>query len=322
MEQDGLFDQLILLGLGENAARVYGHLLKLKQATDTELAGALGLRADRVRSALKELTTWGLAGRHAEHEYRAVMPDVGLGALARQREADVERARVAVGHAFETHRRSAWKNDVESPVEVVTGAAVKQRIRQLVSSVRHEIRRLDRPPHLFGTVNRAELDQLERGIVYRVVYSPQSLEQPGYLSGNVMPCVEAGELARVAEELPVNMTILDHDLAWMARPSDGLDATLTIVYSGGLLEALIGLFDICWKVAVPLHQSGGPQTTIRAEDRRLLALLHAGVSDSRAAEALGISRRTFYRRVEQLMALTATTSKFQLAVAAARNGWL
>ncbi|WP_433334583.1 helix-turn-helix domain-containing protein [Spirillospora sp. CA-294931] len=321
MERNDLFGQLVLLGLGENAARVYGHLLAVQRSTDAHLADALGLREERVRSALKELATWGLVGRGEEREFRAVMPEVGLGALVRHREAEVERARIAVGQAFETHRRTAWKKDVESPVEVVTGAAVKPRIRQLVGSVRHEIRRLDRPPHLFGTVNRAELEQLERGVVYRVVYSRESLEQPGYLSGNVVPCVDAGELARVAVELPVNMTILDRDLAWMARPSDGPDPVLTIVYSGGLLEALIGLFDICWNVAVPLHMADTP-TTIRAEDRRLLALLHAGVSDTRAAETLGMSRRTFYRRLEQLMALTATASKFQLAVAATRNGWL
>ncbi|MBN6054727.1 hypothetical protein JYK22_22505, partial [Nonomuraea sp. RK-328] len=87
-----------------------------------------------------------------------------------------------VGNAFETHRRSARRSAVESPVEVVTGPAVKLRIRQLVNSVRHEIRRLDRPPHLFGAVNRAEIEQLARGVTYRVVYARESLELPGYLS--------------------------------------------------------------------------------------------------------------------------------------------
>ncbi|MEV0195741.1 hypothetical protein [Nonomuraea sp. NPDC050691] len=195
-------------------------------------------------------------------------------ALAEALDIRPERARIAVGNAFETHRRSARRGAVESPVEVVTGPAVKLRIRQLVNSVRHEIRRLDRPPHLFGAVNRAEIEQLARGVSHRVVYARESLELPDYLEKNVTPCVEAGEQARAAADLPVNMTILDKDLAWLTRPEDGPDVTLTIVYSGGLLEALAGLFESCWKSAI------------------------------------------------QLMALTATTTRFQLAVAAAQRGWM
>ncbi|MDP9869507.1 MULTISPECIES: helix-turn-helix domain-containing protein [Streptosporangium] len=294
----------------------------MQQATEAALAEALDLRADQARSALKELTTWGLAGRHDASGFRAVVPEVGLDALVRRRQADVEQARIAVGHAFETQRRSARRTDVDSPVEVVTGPAVKLRIRQLVNGVRHGIRRLDRPPHLFGAVNRAEIEQLTRGVSYRVVYARESLELPGYLEENVTPCVEAGERARVAADLPVNMTILDKDLAWLARPENGQDGALTIVYPGGLLEALAGLFEICWKSAVPLHLAAGTGPSIRADDRRLLVLLNAGVSDARAAQSLGMSRRTFYRRLEQLMALTATTSRFQLAAAAARRGWL
>ncbi|MFF5204484.1 helix-turn-helix domain-containing protein [Streptosporangium sp. NPDC000396] len=323
MEQDDLYGQLILLGLRADAARIYEQMLRAEHATEAELAATLDIRPEGVRSALKELTVWGLVGRHdASDGFRVVVPEVGLEALTRRRQADVERARIAVSHVFETYRRSAHRADIGSPVEVVTGPAVKPRIRQLVNSVRCEIRRLDRPPHFFGPVNRAEIEQLARGVIYRVVYSRESLEEPGYLAENVTPCVEAGEQARAAADLPVNMTILDEDLAWLARPEDGVDAALTIVYAGGLLEALIGLFEICWAAAVPLHLAAGSAVPIRTEDRRLLALLNAGVSDGRAAETLGMSRRTFYRRLEQLMAQTGTANRFQLAAQAAHRGWL
>lgn len=322
MSQDDLCNQLILLGLRADAARIYEQMLRTQNSTVEELATGFGWGADAVRSALKELTAWGLVGRHDEgSRLRVVVPDVGLAALVRRRQAEVEQARIAVGHAFET-RRSSYRADVDSPVEVVTGPAVKLRIRQMVRGARREIRRLDRPPHLFGPVNRGEIEQLSRGVPYRVVYSRASLEQPGYLTDNIVPCVEAGEQARVAADLPANMTILDDDLAWLARPEDGTAATLTIVYAGGLLEVLIGLFEICWAMAVPLHLATEPTGRIRDEDGRLLSLLHSGVSDGRAAEALGMSRRTFYRRLEQLMARSGSANRFQLAAWAARQGWL
>ncbi|MFI6908798.1 helix-turn-helix domain-containing protein [Nonomuraea sp. NPDC050394] len=323
MEQEDLHHQLVLLGLRADTARVYEHLFRVRRATEAELAAALDLRGDGVRAAVKELITWGLAARHdTGRGVRAVIPEAGLDALVRRRQVELEQARIAVSQSFEEHRRSARPVDVDSPVEVVTGAAVKLRIRQLAAGVRHGIRRLDRPPHLFGAANRAEIEHLGRGVSYRVVYSRDCLELPGYLEDNVIPCVEAGEQARVAPELPVNMTVLDADLAWLTRPGDGPDARLVIVYAGGLLEALIGLFDLAWATAVPLHLTGGPAAAIKPADRRLLVLLNSGISDTRAAETLGLSRRTFYRRLEQLMAQTATTNRFQLAAVAAGRGWL
>ncbi|MFD9941237.1 helix-turn-helix domain-containing protein [Nonomuraea sp. NPDC059023] len=326
MEQSDLRHQLLLLGLRAETAQVYERLLWVQQASEGELAAALRMRHEAVRVALKDLIAWGLVARHdihgADRVVRAVVPETGLEALVHRHQADLEQARIAVSQAFETHRRSARKADVESPVEVVTGAAVKVRIRQLVNSARHEIRRLDRPPHLFGAANRTEIEQLGRGMHYRVVYSRECLELSGYLEDNVNPCMEAGEQARVTAVLPVNMTILDNDLAWLARPAEGPAAALTIVYAGGLLEALVGLFEMCWTTSVPLHLADGGSGSINPADRKLLVLLNAGVSDNRAAETLGLSRRTFYRRLEQLMARTATTSRFQLAAAAAHRGWL
>jgi DNA-binding NarL/FixJ family response regulator len=49
-----------------------------------------------------------------------------------------------------------------------------------------------------------------------------------------------------------------------------------------------------------------------ADDRHLLSLLVAGLTDEAAGARLGISRRTVARRVQQLMERTNSRSRLQL----------
>ena len=59
-----------------------------------------------------------------------------------------------------------------------------------------------------------------------------------------------------------------------------------------------------------------------ALQRRLLALLATGAADDTIARTLGISRRTFFRYLERLMNRTGASTRFQLALHAARENWL
>lgn len=62
-----------------------------------------------------------------------------------------------------------------------------------------------------------------------------------------------------------------------------------------------------------------PVAELTAEQRSILAALAAGLTDGHAAKLLGLSDRTFARRVAELMALLGATSRFQLGMQAARR---
>jgi DNA-binding NarL/FixJ family response regulator len=51
-------------------------------------------------------------------------------------------------------------------------------------------------------------------------------------------------------------------------------------------------------------------------------MLMAGTPDDRAADALGVSPRTYSRRVGELTLLLGVQSRFQAGAEAARRGWL
>jgi hypothetical protein len=54
----------------------------------------------------------------------------------------------------------------------------------------------------------------------------------------------------------------------------------------------------------------------------LLQMLTAGLKDQAIARQLDVSLRTARRRLAQLMTATGATSRFLLALAAVRRGWL
>lgn len=62
-----------------------------------------------------------------------------------------------------------------------------------------------------------------------------------------------------------------------------------------------------------------PAVDLTAEQRSILAALGAGFVDGHAAKLVGLSDRTFARRVAELMTLFGATSRFQLGMQAARR---
>jgi DNA-binding CsgD family transcriptional regulator len=90
-----------------------------------------------------------------------------------------------------------------------------------------------------------------------------------------------------------------------------------------LLSALIGLFEMCWRAALPLgFNERRTGRHVQPSERRLLGLLAAGLSDDQVARGLGVSRRTVFRYLENLMTRTGSANRFQLALHAIRNEWI
>lgn len=321
-------DHLRVLGLGDDEIRVYQQLLRTGPASATELDEAMIDRAGDIDDALGGLVQAGLARRSgSDHtRYLPVPPDAGLEALTLRRESELKQARITVLNAYDEFRRTVHNESTTHLIEVVTGGAIVERIHQIKDSAQREILAIDSPPYYLGAgPNQVEIEQLNRGVAYRVVYSPESVEVPGYLAENILPCVEAGEQARVLPDVPAKLTIIDGAIAFVSmsvRDTD-VNRSLLIIRPSSLLTALIGMFELCWRNALPLHASvGAEDDRLEPIERRLLALLATGAADDTIARTLGISRRTFFRYLERLMNRTGASTRFQLALHAARERWL
>ncbi|MFF5705605.1 LuxR family transcriptional regulator [Streptomyces sp. NPDC012794] len=322
-----LGEALRMLGIGPAAGRVYLTLLEAAPAPLTEIGEAAGLDGAAFAAAYGELVDAGLASAAEEGAdvVAPVPPAAGLEILARHRAAELEGSRIAVGGAFESFRRQRLAAYNDNLVEVVTGDAIGPRMRHAWASAREQIRQLDSPPYfpLAGALDDA-LATLARGVTQRVVYSKASLEVPGQLETAIEPCIEAGEQARVAPAVPVKLVIIDEAYALVSLSIREADVhnTMLVVQPCGLLSALLALFEQTWQQALPFHGRATRPAGLPPSDRRLLRLLAGGASDEVIARELGISRRTFFRRLQVLMARLGAENRFQMALQAQRSGWL
>ena len=320
-------EHLHVLGLSDDEVKVYQHLLRTGPSSITELDEAVPDRAAGIDTTLGGLVQAGLARRSGSDHSRflPVPPDAGLEAMTLRRESELKQARIEVLNAYDEFRRTVHNESTTHLIEVVTGSALIERIHQIKSGAQREILAIDSPPYYIGGPNQEEIDHLRRGVAYRVVYSPESVEVPGYLTENILPCVEAGEQARVLPDVPAKLTIIDGSIAFVSmsvRDTD-VNRSLLIIRPSSLLTALIGMFELCWRNALPLHASvGAEDDRLEPIERRLLALLATGAADDTIARTLGISRRTFFRYLERLMNRTGASTRFQLALHAARENWL
>lgn len=320
-------NDLTLLGLSDGPATVYLRLLTDGPSDIESLAKATGQTEAEIHDGLDILREAGLVSfADATKPAVPMRPGPALDLLIRRREAELRQARVAAISAYEGFLRSAGGEPANNLIEVIPGNTVSDRITQLERSAHEEILGFDSPPYYADAdANQVELDNLGRGVRYRVVYATAALGRGDYLADNVIPGVLAGEEARTLPEVPVKLMIFDDDYAVVSQslPQAGCDASALLIRPCALLSALIGLFEMCWQAALPFDVRDRPASRyLQPNERRLLGLLAAGMGDDQAARALGVSRRTLFRYLEGMMARTGAANRFQLALHAVRNGWI
>ncbi|GAB3984940.1 helix-turn-helix domain-containing protein [Plantactinospora veratri] len=317
-------------GLTAVEESAYLALIRQGGARLVDLADRLGLSETRVRRAVGVLEREGFVHRTPPPAERVVPvpPDLAVEQLIRRRYAELELTREAAHRLAAEARGRASNRRTEELIEIVSGrAAVGRAFERVQRSARQEMRVLVAPPYAIPTsVNTTQLDREAAGVSYRAVYDSSALDDPEF-AASVAAHIRAGELARLAVGLPTKLAVADRTLALLplAWTASAHDAAL-LVHPCGLLDALVALFETLWTQATPLSAAGPEQVPtavgISAEDRHLLSLLVAGLTDEAAGARLGLSRRTVVRRVQVLMRRTNSRSRLQLGWQAHEHGWL
>ncbi|MBY8851563.1 helix-turn-helix domain-containing protein [Saccharothrix longispora] len=293
--------------------------------TAAELGHRLGVGARRLGPVLRRLVDLELATRVEGRPVRfgAVAPEVAFGGLLVRKQRELEEVRLLRAELRERHRRAVGGADPEGLLEVVRGAdAIARRASRLVRSARHEVRFVDKPPHDRppAVPRTAERELLERGVGFRGVYDRACLERhaPGREPGPGLP---PGEEARVVPDAPLKMILVDRHLGLVPLESAAPEpVTALVVRPCALLDALGALFEGLWSQALPL--AAHDHEPLSEQDARLLALLATGMPDRGIAEQLGLSYRTFQRRLHDLMRALGARTRLQAGVRAAAKGWV
>lgn len=316
---------LRVAGLSELEEQLYRTLLRVRQGSLGQLAAFADRSPVVTRRALHRLESLGLVNRQGTpSRFVPASPDTAIEALILRRQEELERCRLTAA-ALAAEYRSAT-SDTADLVELVKGESIFHRYVQLLRSARSEVLMFDKPPYIGPADNPLELEVLARGIRWRAIYAQEALEIPDRIA-QLRAWHAAGEQARLAANVPLKLVLVDRKTALLPLTPDGhgADNTAILLQASSLLSTLLMLFDMVWERALPLDAGNRSDHVVdepAAEDRLLLQMLTAGLKDQAIARQLDVSLRTARRRLAQLMTTTGATSRFQLALAAVRRGWL
>lgn len=316
-------------GLTAAEESAYLALLRHGSATVDQLAARAGRTTAQITRAVTSLHRKGLVHRTPPPHGLVVPvpPDQAIGQLVQRQHTELDQAREAAEQlAAQTREATATKTTAEL-IEIVQGRAGVQRAFDRVQQrARSQMRVLVTPPYATTSqVNEVQLTR-ESEVVYRAVYTVEALSEPDFLAA-IGRHVRAGERARLAPAVPTKLAIADHSLALLPLVwTDAAHDSAVLVHPCALLDALVALFETVWSAASPLALTGTGEVTplgeVTADDRKLLSLLVAGMTDEAAGARLGMSRRTVIRRVQHLMEAAGAQSRLQLGWRARELGWL
>jgi hypothetical protein len=288
-----------------------------------------------VAKALARLQECGLVDQQQAGGYCAAPPAMALGALITERRDAIRLAEQALTTLAEEHRVAAAGRAVGDLIEVVNGVArIRHRFVQVQQAARTQLRLFVEPPFVAMPPgeNPAETAAVGRGVRVKVVLERAVLEEPGLVE-EAIDSLRHGVELRVVDQLPMKLVIADADLALvpLGVSSQG-EPGAVLLHRSGLLATVEALFESIWTRAYPLElPPAGAGTENVAEldsdcvtdlDRKIVALLLAGLTDQAVSTQLDLSLRTLQRRLRHLMDIAGVRTRIQLGWYTARNGWV
>lgn len=322
------------LGLSGLAETVYLAMLQFPEEDLDELVRRIGVEREQVLAALDELTGISLLQLPSGPGLpKVVSPEVSLSVLVARKQAEVarhqqeiEESRAALAVLF-AERAESRAQEPGAGIERLTGIdAIRERLSTLARTCEWEASSF-MPGGAQSEANlnaSRELDAeaIDRGVRVRTVYQDSvrnhrpTLEYAQWLS-------EMGSEVRTAATLPLRMLIVDRKIAVLPVKTDDSGAAAIVITSEGIVTALTALFNATWRAAAPLGAARRRDTDgLSAQERQVLRLLAAGLTDEAIARHMGVSVRTARRAAADLHARLSARSRFQAGARAVSMGWI
>ncbi len=131
-----------------------------------------------------------------------------------------------------------------------------------------------------------------------------------------------GALVRISgSRLPHETILIDRRVMILAGQETPNGREYTVTTSQTLIDGVHSLFEAIWDTAADLDTYlRGDIPDLDPDGRLILQALGSGLTDASAAKRLGVSLRTYRRRVADLMAKLDADSRFQAGLRAGELG--
>ncbi|ORT61701.1 hypothetical protein BKD26_01315 [Streptomyces sp. CB03238] len=199
----------------------------------------------------------------------------------------------------------------------------------LAESARRELLTFDDPAACLGLSIPAPFLELAGSCVRTATERVRTVRQivPRHalsrvVASDVLGAARLPGRARLTESIPFKMIVVDRTVAAIPLDLELLYNGLLLIRDPVVVHALVRAHHAWWEAGEEVPSRPDPPGALPTHLRPVLEALLAGLTDETAAARLGISGRTYSRRVGELLAALGTTSRFRAGAEAARRGWL
>jgi hypothetical protein len=178
---------------------------------------------------------------------------------------------------------------------------------------------LDCAANDFVTWVNAPRKHVRPDVRLRKLYRPSALFDPS-LSQHLHTMVERGAHVRISATDVNETIILDGRVAILAGDTAHGPRSYSVITVPEVVHGVLSLFDTAWQAATDFAVYDRDLTELRRLAPHILDQLNTGATDDAAARLLGLSVRTYRRRVAELMTALGASSRFQAGARAQELG--
>ena len=307
--------------------------MAVRSADLDEVASAAGVSPSEAERALRLLADSALASRigGAVPRWAAAPPRPSLAALLARRRAELASVEDLVKRLIEAHEAASGPRATDMVEVLKSEDEVPARYCQLLTESSFEVLHLAKPPYVTGASASVGAVGVTPGVRMRSVYETDGFTDAVSLMTALRGTGQGGKL-RLTSQIPVKLVIFDRAAAllpiWGDRPSSGS----LVVHSPALVTALVALFESVWERAEPVSlrrrhdlpdaADGLPTSGRDLRTREILRMMAVGMKDETIARILNLSRRTVQQHISDVGSVLGARTRFQIAVLAAKRGWL
>jgi hypothetical protein len=233
----------------------------------------------------------------------------------------------AVADAVEWSARRA-RSGLAPPAQTLRGSQslVWDHITRLRAQARREILSLDDTTYLIAHQVPDHIQRrgpatlraaLGRGARVRQVTSRGGLLADEQLGAIVY---RSGGEARVVDSVPLKFSIIDRRMALLPLNATILAEGFQVIRDPSVVSALVSVHQHLWMSGIEPRDVVPDRPPPHLAE--ILPALASGVPDEVAATRLGLSPRTYSRRVAELFTLLDVRNRFQAGAEVNRRGWL
>jgi DNA-binding CsgD family transcriptional regulator/sugar-specific transcriptional regulator TrmB len=324
------------LGLNALTESVYLAMLRHPDADLADIARQLDVDLAELSETLDDLERLSLlrtSSSACAAAVQPVRPEVGLAVLLAREQAGLARRQqrieesTAAFASLLSSRRELPPEEPDVGVQRLVGVdGIRARTGDLAASAQWEwcsflpggCRTAAGPPVHWTP----DTEAIDRGVRVRAVYL-DTIRNDQPTLGHVTRLAELCAEVRTAPSLPLAFLVVDRSTAVVPVDGGSGAPTALVLSDGGMVAALVALFNFVWKTAQPVgsprrRQPEGPSS----RDKEVLSMLAAGHTDEAVARRLGVSARTARRLASDLLNRLRARSRFQAGVMAATRGWI